>query len=189
MPYHYVRLYTDPSRTFGLVAQGISFAANAASVLLDEQDDSGLWGQLDLDYGIDDSDVELEVPLRYVRLYRQDPSGMTDDEKAAQLVAQGATESDACSSSSSSSSSSSGEQTVQLISLYGSGLTGQVDFNYVADAAAIELEAGWREGDKWTFKTTSDEAGTFQCFFRDQLGVTLPAVTDGSETIADSLAE
>ncbi len=186
VPYHYVRLYKDPGRMFGLVAQGISFAADAAGVLVEEQDESGLSGQLDLDFGVDDAGIELELPLRYVRLYRQDPAGMADDEKAAQLVAQGATESSACASS---SSSSSGAETVELVALHGSGLTGQVDFNYLADATGIDLQAGWSKGDKWTFNTTSDEAGTFQCFFRDRLGVTLPAVIDGSETIADSLAE
>ncbi|MCC6573287.1 MAG: hypothetical protein IT462_05790 [Planctomycetes bacterium] len=41
--------------------------------------------------------------------------------------------------------------------------------------------------DRFTFETTSDDAGAFQSFFRDRLGVALPSA--GSPTISDSLAE
>jgi len=176
VPYYYVRLYADASRSYPLVAQGVSFGASASGVSLQAQGDSGLSGSVDLDYGKDDSDIELEVPLHYVRLYRQDPSGLTDDEKTAQLVAQGA--SDAASAAD-----------MELASAGGSGLTGQVDLTYTADVTGIELQVGWRIDDKWTFKTTSDEAGTFLGFFRDRFGVLLPSKIDGSETILDSVAE
>ena len=41
--------------------------------------------------------------------------------------------------------------------------------------------------DRFTFATTSDEAGAFQCMFRDRLAVALPS--SASPTIADALAE
>ncbi len=41
--------------------------------------------------------------------------------------------------------------------------------------------------DRFTFATTSDEAGAFQCMFRDRLGIALPSAA--SPTISDSLAE
>lgn len=41
--------------------------------------------------------------------------------------------------------------------------------------------------DRFTFATTSDEAGAFQCMFRDRLGMALPSAS--SPTISDSLAE
>lgn len=71
----------------------------------------------------------------------------------------------------------------------GSGLSGSVDLTYSADATGIDLQVGWKAGDKWTFQTNSDEAGTFQNFFRDRLGETLPNKLDATETISDTLAE
>lgn len=44
-------------------------------------------------------------------------------------------------------------------------------------------------GDYFTFSTTSDEAGTFQCFFRDYLEFSLPSNSAGAENILDSWAE
>lgn len=41
--------------------------------------------------------------------------------------------------------------------------------------------------DRFTLDTSSDEAGAFQCLFRDRLGVALPS--SASPSIADSLAE
>jgi hypothetical protein len=177
VPFYYVEVFSDSARLAGsLVAQAISFGGTASGLTLSEVEDSGLSGSVDLDFKKEVHDIEVEVPMHFVRLYRQDPSGLTEEEKAAELVALGG----------SASASASG---LELREVAGSGATGSVDLSYSADATGIVLQVGWQAGDKWTFKTTSDEAGTFQCFFRDQLAITLPSVTDGSETINDSLAE
>jgi hypothetical protein len=80
---------------------------------------------------------------------------------------------------------------VTLAAKNGSGLTGTVDAAYTTDDSDIEIVPPfeYREGDVFTFSTASDEAGTFQCFFRDNLERSLPANGAGSETILDSWAE
>lgn len=44
-------------------------------------------------------------------------------------------------------------------------------------------------GDRFTFTTASNGAGTFQTFFRKAWGVQLPSLADTNETIDDALAE
>jgi hypothetical protein len=80
---------------------------------------------------------------------------------------------------------------VTLVAQNASGLTGTVDAAYTANDTDIEIVPAfeYREGDVFAFSTASDEAGTFQSFFRDNPKRSLPADGAGSETIPDSWAE
>lgn len=174
IPFHYARLYRDDGLA-NLTAEGITYSATAVGLSLAEKNSSGLSGSVDLDYGADDQ-FELDVPLHWVRIYRSDPAGMSDEQKLPFLVMHGA-------------SAGAVATGIVLTSVNGSGLSGTVDLSYSADGGGIVLQAGWQAGDKWTWQTNSDEAGTFQNFFRDQFGLTFPFKLDGTETISDALAE
>jgi len=72
-----------------------------------------------------------------------------------------------------------------------SGIAGDVDVTWSINDTDIEIIPNfeYRVGDAFTFSTTSDDAGTFQSFFRDRLGRSLPANGVGQETISDAWAE
>lgn len=176
VPYHYVRLYNSPLRGAApVMAQGVSFAASATGLTLSEKNSSGLSGSVNLAYGEDDNDTELLVPLHFVKLYRADIAGLSEDAKAALLVAIGA-------------SAAATASDVALVGRNGSGISGTVDVTWSADTSSVLLETGWKAGDKWTFSTTSDEVGKFLEFLRNRFTSDVPDKTDGSETILDSLA-
>lgn len=79
-----------------------------------------------------------------------------------------------------------------------SGATGQVLIDDAAVVAGVSFSYVYYAifrgsvdlvvGDEWTVTTTNDEAGVFQSFFGRFYDAQLPSVTNGSETIADSLA-
>ena len=127
VPFHYVRLYSDSGRG-ELTAEGVSYSAAAVGLSLAEKNSSGLSGTMDLDYGTDDS-LELLLALHWVRLYRSDPTGMSDAQKEPHLVAQGAI----------AGTSATG---MPLTGANGSGLSGSVDLTYSADATGIDLQVG-----------------------------------------------
>ncbi len=72
-----------------------------------------------------------------------------------------------------------------------SGLSGTVDVAWTIDDTDITLipPFEYRVDDKFTFSTTSDGAGTFQDFFRDYLGRSMPSNAAGTETVLDAWAE
>lgn len=130
---------------------------------------------MNLNYGEDDQDIELVVPLHFVWMYSTDVATLVEDEKKQYLIAQGASQAATATA-------------VPLQGENGSAVEGKVDLTYVADVDNVRLQVGWKAEDKWTFETDSDNAGVFQSFFRDQLGATLPFKLDGTETINDNLA-
>ena len=83
--------------------------------------------------------------------------------------------------------SSAGDNLV-VYEVNGSGIAGDIDLDGTGAVSDLVLEVGYSEGDYFEFYTNSDEAGAFQCFFRDNLGRTLPCGTGGDITVSDSLA-
>jgi hypothetical protein len=72
-----------------------------------------------------------------------------------------------------------------------SGLGGSVTVTWSVDDTDIYVIPAYpyRIGDIFTFSTTSDDAGTFQSFFRDYLRRAMPSDASGNETIEDAWAE
>lgn len=175
----HVNLYNDSARGAGdLVAHTASYSSAGEKALVADNA-SGLGGTIDVDDSTGfaaDADITVTFPFVQVSVYKE--SGKSN------LVAQSAW------TLGTGNAAPSGTA-FTLTAQNSSGLSGTVTVSYTADdgdIAAIPI-INFAVGDEFRWSTTTDDAGTFEAFFRDVWGKALPSNAAGAETIADSLAE
>lgn len=168
-PKYHVRLYRSADRgEEALRAHAATFDPNVygSPIALAAANGSAIAGTVTLTYAKDDSDVTLQLPYYLIHFYA--------DSGRENLVAR-------------AGSLSPGDG-LPIHEVGGSGLSGTIDLDGIPAVSDIELAVGYSAGDHFEFATHSLEEGTFQSFFRDNLGHALPAVTNGTETVSDALA-
>lgn len=180
LPGYCVRLYRSSSRAAGdLVSEGISLEPTHSSLALNS---AGIGAQtagtVDLNYFTDDETITLTPGFCTVDLYRADPS------------AAGTTSSDVSARAGSRSNLLTGAATgLEFFAVNGSGLTGTLDLAAVnVGSTHPSAVLGYAQGDMFTFRTTSDDAGRFQTFLREAFNTVFPSAVSGQETISDALA-
>jgi hypothetical protein len=171
-PRYHVKLYKSSARIDDVLrAYASTLDPNIYSdpVSLTAVNDSNIAGTAALTYTSDDSNVTLQLPYYLIHFYSN--SDRTD------LVARAGT------------LSTPAQTGLEIYEVNDSGLSGQIDLDSSAEKDNIELNVGYSAGDCFEFATDSQEEGTFQSFFRDNIGQALPENTSGLETIPDSWAE
>lgn len=176
-PFVQVSVYSDSARLL-LVAQSAWTLGSSNGPLTGDtlplavQNSSGLTGTVDVTYTADDADIFVTLPFLRFECYKE--TGRTtlvslfDWTYDADATIAGAA----------------------LVGQGGSGMTGTLDMAFSADDVDIEItDVPYQVGDQYLFELVVTEDGTFQTFFRDFIDRPLPFVLDGSETIADTLAE
>lgn len=168
-PQYHVKLYKSSGRSDGdLRAYANTYDPNVygSPIALTAANDSTIAGSVTLTYTSDDTNATLQLPYYLIHFH--------SDSDRENLVAR--------------AGSLAAADNLDIYEVNGSGLSGDIDLDGTSAVSNIVLAVGYTAGDYFEFATDSLEEGTFQSFFRDNIGQALPSVTNGSETVADSLA-
>jgi hypothetical protein len=168
-PKYHVKLYRSSSRAEDdLLAYASTYGPNVygSPLTLTAANDSTIAGTVTLTYTSDDTNATLQLPYYLIHFY--------SDSDRENLVAR--------------AGSLSAADNLDICEVNGSGLSGHIDLDGTSAVSNIVLTVGYSAGDYFEFATDSLEEGTFQSFFRDNIGQALPSVTNGTETVAESLA-
>ena len=162
-----MRLYKSSERTEDdLVAHADSaFDPNTGGTISFTADnDSGITGTVYLQYAGDSETITYQPAFNLINFY--------SDSDRENLVARAG-----------HTSTGTG---LTIYEVGSSGISGTIDLDATGDDSDITLTVGYSVGDYVDFETHSLEEGTFQSFFRDNIGQALPS--SGSPTISDTLA-
>ena len=178
VPRYFVRLYCSSNRSaVDLAAEGAIFTPSG-NVTLTAQGAFSTAGTVDLNYVQDDEAIQLVVDFYTIDMYRAEP----DPSKPEQdLVARAGTRTNL--------QSANFVNDLPFVAVNNSGLTGvSVDVTTANVGADYTVSAcfGYAVGDKFTFRTTADDAGRFQTFFRENYNTAFR--TNASPTISDTKA-
>ena len=165
-PKYHVKLYKSSARsTDDLRASASTLDPNLGStVSLTDANGSTIAGTVTLTYADDDTNATLQLPYYLIHFY--------SDSDRESLVARAGSLAIA--------------DNLTIHEVNGSGLSGDIDLDSTSAVSNIELVVGYSAGDYFEFATDSLEEGTFQCFFRDNIGQVLPSTTGGTETVDDA---
>jgi len=185
VPRYFVRVYNSSSRSEDdLYAEGVSYAPKVTGTEKldlfrpDQESSSYDVGDVNLNYVQDNEDIVLTVDFYTIDMYKADPDldQTTDDDIVARAGSYANLLTEAATG-------------LAFYPVNNSGLSGatvDLSTDTVEAGDVVSAVVGYANGDKFTFSTTSDDAGRFQTFLRETYNTVFPG--SSSPTISDTLA-